>query len=381
MDVHEKPVRGDREGVVPVTLLKINLEVDIMFYLLGLVFVTLAGLGTGSAAWPFKVSRNLRQEKYLLLTMGTALVFIPWTVVSCFLPDPIGLIREVGWKPLVVSNLFSLCWGIANILYVVCVLRIGAALTGAILSAAGMSVGVLLPLVFKGSGQFQGAADLFSVTGLLIVSGLIVVFAGIFLVTIAGSAREKVLNKAEASRADSQASGSFWTGFFLVLLAGFLSAGLSLSFVYGQGPIVDAAGKQGAGPIVATITVWALAVFGGAMVNILYAVVLLTKNRTWFLLLENHPESFYSILGGIQFIVSIVLLGQGMVFLGVLGASVGFGIQQSMQIVGNQLVGFLGGEWKGVTGKPRNVMYAALVVIFLAVVILSFSHFIESRLS
>ncbi len=58
-------------------------------------------------------------------------------------------------------------------------------------------------------------------------------------------------------------------------------------------------------------------------------------------------------MAGLRFIISIVLLGRGMVFPGVLGASVGFGIQQSLQITGNQLVGFIGGEWKGIKGNQE----------------------------
>jgi hypothetical protein len=63
-----------------------------------------------------------------------------------------------------------------------------------------------------------------------------------------------------------------------------------------------------------------------------------------------------------------------MVFLGAMGASVGFGIQQSMQVVGSQLVGFIGGEWKGVGGKPRNRMYWGLIIILIAVLVFSYSN-------
>ena len=63
-----------------------------------------------------------------------------------------------------------------------------------------------------------------------------------------------------------------------------------------------------------------------------------------------------------------------MVLLGALGASIGFGIQQSLQVIGNQLVGFLGGEWKGVGGRPRRVMYLGLAVILIAVCVFAYSN-------
>jgi hypothetical protein len=63
-----------------------------------------------------------------------------------------------------------------------------------------------------------------------------------------------------------------------------------------------------------------------------------------------------------------------MLLLGVFGASVGFAIQQILQIMGNQAVGFLSGEWKNVYGKPRRLMYTALVVLAVAVLIVAFSN-------
>jgi len=65
-----------------------------------------------------------------------------------------------------------------------------------------------------------------------------------------------------------------------------------------------------------------------------------------------------------------------MVFLGVLRTSVGFGIQQSMQIAGNQLVGLISGERKGVYGKPLNLRYMGLAVILIAVIAFPYSNII-----
>ena len=43
-----------------------------MEIIIGLIFVTLAGFGTGSSAWPFKVIKDIHFEQYLFL--------------ACFLP-------------------------------------------------------------------------------------------------------------------------------------------------------------------------------------------------------------------------------------------------------------------------------------------------------
>jgi L-rhamnose-H+ transport protein len=306
--------------------------------------------------------------------MLLAIVIYPWFIVIINVPDPVQVIKTVGFKPLLISNLLTMAWGVANVLFMICVVQIGAALTGAILSALGMSVGVIMPLILKGSGLFNNAPDLFSKPGLFIIAGLFVVLIGVVLLSIAGFKREKFLKNKSGQAQKEQASGNFRNGLFLVVLAGILSSGLGLAFVYGQGPIIEAVKQQGAGEITANFTVWALVCVGGALINVGYAAFWMTKKKIWNLLFIRKDEIICSALFGVQLIVAIILMGRGMVLLGILGASVGYGIMQSMQLVGGQVVGFAGGEWRGVKGKPRRIMYLALGVILIAVIILAYSN-------
>ena len=340
----------------------------------GLMLVTLAGLGTGTSAWPMKIIKDFHFEQYLFVFMLTGLIIYPWLIVLLNVPDFTDVIRTVGWKPLIISNLMSACWGIANILYLIGVVRIGAALTGAILSAVGLAIGVMIPMIFKGSGLFSNAPGIFSGAGMVIVSGLLVIIAGVILVSIAGFGREKILRKNDQSGRNKSTRTFFIKNLLLIILAGFLSSGISFAFVYSQGPIIEAVKQQGAGEIIANFSVWALGMPGGGLISVLYASYLMTKNKTWKQLLLGKAEIFYGSIIGMQFILSIVLMGRGMVLLGSLGASIGFAIQQSMQITGNQLVGFISGEWKAVNGKPRKLMYTAIGIILIAILILAYGN-------
>ena len=85
-------------------------------------------------------------------------------------------------------------------------------------------------------------------------------------------------------------------------------------------------------------------------------------------------ETLLATVIGIQLIAAFALLGRGMLLPGVFGASVGFAIQQILQIMGNQAVGFFSGEWKNVYEKPRQRMYIALVVLAIAVIIVAISN-------
>jgi L-rhamnose-H+ transport protein len=340
--------------------------------LLGVLLVTLAGLGTGTIAWPMKLIRRQRFEHYWFISMFVSLVLVPWLVVVCCVPRPMEVYAEVGWRPILLCNLFSIGWGIANVLYGVCVLRIGAALTGAVLSGLGVAAGVMLPMVLKGSGVFSQAPDLTSKPGLVILSGVVVILAGVVLSTLAGFGRDRLLRK--DSQNDSVAkrtSGSFLTGLAMAVAAGLLSAGIALGFVYAQDPIVAAVRSRGGTAIPANMAVWAIGLIGGAAINIGYPAWLMTKRRSWGMLFVSARDAALALALGLQLILAVALMGKGMLLLGVAGAAIGFGIQQALQLLGNQAVGFLSGEWRGIGGRPLQQMHVAILVLLAAVAVLA----------
>jgi len=128
------------------------------------------------------------------------------------------------------------------------------------------------------------------------------------------------------------------------------------------------------GSIPATFGVFAVGLIGGALVNVGYAVYLLSRNRSWGVLLGSGKEFLLAILIGVNFSLAVALMGKGMLLLGALGASIGFGIQQAMQMTGTQLLGFVSGEWRGVLGRPRTQMYLAIAVLIVAAAIMAYGN-------
>ena len=202
--------------------------------------------------------------------------------------------------------------------------------------------------------------------------GVAIMLIGVIVFSLAGFGRQRALKNNQQN--EGQASGGFLGGLIMCIVAGITSCGIALAFVYSQGPIVEAMKARGAGNIPANFAVWAVGLLGGALVNIGYPAYLMTKNKSWPMLTQCWRDVFFGAIIGIQFIIAIALLGRGMLVLGALGASVGFGIQQAMQIMGNQAVGFISGEWKGVFGLPRSQMYAAIVIVIVAVIVLAYGN-------
>jgi len=335
---------------------------------LGAIAALLAGLIVGTAAWPVKVMKKLEFEQWWFVGMMVALVIIPWTSALASYHKAFAAYSQVPAIVLLKSNLFALGWGIANVLYGICITRMGVALSTAILSGLGVCTGVTLPMLMKGSGLFANAPDLISKAGFVILGGVGVMLAGVVLAALAGSERDKVLAKAE------KRSGKFMVNLVMCVIAGVLSCGLSLAFVYSQGPVVEAMKARGAGDITANLAVWSGGVMSGAIVNILYPVVMMTRKRTWGLLVEGWKEIGLAAATGVHLLVGVALMGRGMVLLGALGASVGFGIQQAVQLISSQGLGYVSGEWRGVYGKPRMMMLFGITILLAAAAVMAYGN-------
>jgi len=406
-----------------------------MTMVLGLLAVAAGGLIMGSGAWPFKLMHKYRFEHWWFVGMLVGLVVMPWTITLVGCPHALQSLRKVPSSALILGNLFAVGWGIANVLCGICYVRIGVALTGAILAGLGVSLGAITPMVFKGSGLFKNAADVGSAAGLTVCGGVALMLVGVVVASVAGFGRDRELKKQQ------ETSGGFLAGLVMTVIAGFLSAFMAFAFVYSQGPIVanlsvvepenaiqvtvegdkgltgeytvgndgtiempgvgriavagvsasDAAARIAdqvktmrpgsdptvrveTGSIAAIFGFSALGLVGGALVNLAYAAYLLTKNKSWGVLAQSGGELALAVIIGIDFSLAVGLANKGMLLLGALGASVGWGIQQAMQMTGTQLLGFISREWRGVYGKPRTQMYLAIGIFVVAAAILAFGN-------
>jgi len=239
--------------------------------------------------------------------------------------------------------------------------RIGASLSFAILSGIGIPLGVIVPMVMKGTGLFQDAPDVNSPAGHAILGAMVLMVIGVLFVAFAGFGRDKMLDKSDVKAG----SGGFLGGLIMCIISGFCSVGPSFAFIYSQEPIIKAMTERGAPDWPAAISVWAMGMFFGGLVNVVYPAILMTKNRSWKVITENPKEIGLSCIVGLNLFLAFGLMFQGMLMLGPLGASVGFGIYFVLQILGAQALGLISGEWRGVKGKPVYQMFTAIALLMV----------------
>jgi hypothetical protein len=127
----------------------------------------------------------------------------------------------------------------------------------------------------------------------------------------------------------------------------------------------------------ATFPVWAIVACSGALLNLIYPMIVMTKNKSWGVLLTHWGEFGLTLIMGVQTVIALTLPGKGILMMGALGGAIGNGIQQAMQMAGGQGTGFISGEWRGVYGKPRWQLFASIVLLILASFILTYSKTLE----
>ena len=333
----------------------------------GIAITILAGLIMGTSPWPIKLMRRFQFEHFAFVSMLVALVILPWSITLLLCPQPFAALREVDPTVLLKANLFAFCWGIAQVLAMLCFVRIGVSLTYGILCSIGAAVGVVVPMVVKASGVFQDSPDLLSRPGLIVLAGMLVMLLGVIFASLAGAGREKL----KAGVASSPARSGFAAGLTMVVAAGVLSVGWGFAFTYCQDSIIAAMKRHGAADFPAGIAVWAVALLGAAVPNVLYPAMLLTRKKSWGVLASCPSEIGLSFIYGVLFFAPSALLGKGMLLLGPLGASLGWGLVQGTLILGGQALGFASGEWRGVGGRPRRQILAAIVLLIVAMTIMA----------
>jgi L-rhamnose-H+ transport protein len=340
---------------------------------LGLLVIVVSGIAIGTSPWPIKCMKRFEYEHWAFVAMFSGLLAGPWLVTVLACPNALGAFRSVGLPVLVKANLFSLSWGIGNILYLLCLLRIGVSLANGILAGVGVSLGVITPMIFKGTGVFSNAPELSSPAGWTILGGVAVMQCGVVLISLAGLGRQGL-------QGDQSGSGSrFLVGLLMAITAAALSVGFSFAFVYSQGPILEAMAVRGAGDAAANVSVWAAGLLAGVLLNVAYPAYLMTKHRSWERLWRNPREVALAATFWLMFFAGLAMMGKGMLLMGSLGASVGFGVQQTIQMLGGQTVGFCSGEWRGTHGKPRVQLYCGILVLLLAAIIMSLGNAIRAQ--
>jgi L-rhamnose-H+ transport protein len=311
-------------------------------------------------------------------------VWALYIVVACLIMPPAVFFLTVSHPHQVLAaaparaEIFALTtgfiWGFSSVLFGLGVSAIGISMANTLVLATGASLGSILPLLILAPdriGQPQGK---------VIMLGTVTALAGMGFCGYAGILRERSEKAAPgASRQMVGVARPLWVGLLICVGAGITSALLNVGYSLSQG-IITSAVQAGNSPSAGSNVIWLLVLGSGAIVNLVYCLYLLGKNRTWanFRQPKSAPLYALAILMGLMWGCGIFAYGSAAPKLGKLGPAIGWPLSLVVSLVTANCVGFLTGEWELSSPAARCWMLVGLGILVATIGVLGWSSRLAS---
>lgn len=331
----------------------------------GFGLILLAAVAGGAFAFPLRVHKQYSWENTWLLTFFFALICIPFTVVTIFLPVWRQAVAAAGTGTVLAAVGFGFLWGWGAVTFAIGISSVGMSLGYATIMGLATAVGSIIPMIRRWD-RIPSDARLF------ILLGIATCLAGVALCGRAGVMRERAASAGSDSSALKKPMRLFLIGLAWCILSGFLSACANLGFDYADRVAVEAQ-RLGAGPLAASIGRWITVYWGGFAAILIGTGSTLLKKGTWrnYFKAGSGRDFTFALIAGCCHFLAQIPYGMGAYYLGALGTSVGWVVNIALSLLVANIIGFVTKEWKGAPRESTRVLFAGLTVLVAAMVILA----------
>ncbi len=343
---------------------------------LGVVLHALGGLAAGSFYLPFKRVRGWAWERYWLTGGIFSWIVAPWVAAALTSPRLLDILRGAPARSLFWTYLLGLLWGVGGLTFGLSMRYLGLSLGYALALGFCAVFGTIVPPLFQ--GQFGGLAS--SLSGQIILSGVIVCLAGIAVCARAGARREK-----EVPAADRKATSPelhFIKGLWVAIFAGIMSSCMAFAFAVGK-PIAERAVSLGTPDLFKNFPVMIVALAGGFTTNAVWCLYLIRRNRKkapdgaaaprapfW-------PNLIFSALAGVTWYLQFFFYGMGTTRMGRYDFS-SWTIHMAFIILFSNLWGLLLREWRGSRRRTLWLVAAGLLVLVVSTIVVGAGNYVAA---
>jgi L-rhamnose-H+ transport protein len=341
-----------------------------MSALIGVGSAVLSGACDGSYGVVMKITKKWEWENIWLLFSISALGVFPLILALWCIPDLMSVYRESPTAAIWATALFGTGWGIGSVCFGLGLYLLGQSIAYTVMMGIIAVGGALAPMLATNS------ATALTSGGLLILMSMVVMIAGVAFCGFAGKLRDE---SAAATSVDPVSGKNNFAFAFLVCLAGgVFSSMFNLAFHYGS-PIAVVAAKQlgeSSSSFRANSPIWALAMLGGFVPNLLYCVYLLNRRGTWAKFRQSQIGVywFWAIVMGALFAAGITCYGVGASNLGRLGTTVAWLVFVSTGILVANVWGVVCGEWTGAPTKAIRRMRWGSTLLLISIGLVSYGN-------
>lgn len=333
------------------------------------------GIGASCAALCYTPEKKVRQwswQSYWLAQAFVCWLLLPVVVAWITIPDLGTVLAEAPSNVMINTFLLGMAYGVGGTAFGMAIRYVGYSLTYAIAVGLSCVLGTIIPPLVRGE-----LGTLLSQTGSgFIVAGMLTGLIGIGLCGRAGRGKEKDLSSSESLK-----GFSIKKGLPLCILAGILSAVYGFSLDHGQ-PIAEIAAAHGAGNYQGNV-IYIFSNSGAFLTTLIYCGYLHTRQRTWgeYSFFGSGgarplgPNFLLATLTGTLWYFQFFFYGFGHVRMGTYKPT-SWAIHMIMLVMLSALTGLILKEWKGSSKKTMRFLFAALLILVSAVIILTFGNYL-----
>ncbi|MFL9484045.1 L-rhamnose/proton symporter RhaT [Chitinophagaceae bacterium LWZ2-11] len=356
-----------------------------MGVILGVIFHFIGGFASGSFYIPFKKVKGWNWETYWLIGGIFSWLIVPPLAAYLTIPDFTAIIKATDAKTLGLTYLFGTLWGIGGLTYGLGVRYLGVSLGSSIILGLCMVGGALMPALYYQFNPTQGKDSIGLLTnthwGLTILSGLAVCIIGIIICGKAGVRKEKEIPTEKATQNNKEYK--FGLGLTVGIISGILSACFNFGIEAGK-PMADVANTlwKAANPsepgnfLFQNNVTYVVILWGGLTTNFIWCIILNARNKTFGdYTNKNVPRLanvIFCALAGTTWFLQFFFYGMGESKMGN-GAS-SWILHMAFIILIANAWGLALKEWKGVSGKTKNLVILGIFTIIISVLIVGYGN-------
>ncbi len=345
--------------------------------ILGVIFHFLGGFASGSFYMAFKKVRNWAWESYWLIGGLFSWLIVPPLAAYLTIPGFSEIIDQADVTVFSWTYVMGVLWGIGGLTYGLGIRYLGMSLGNSVILGYCAAFGSLIPPIFYNyfpqDGKISFTHMMSTPGGRLVLLGVLVCLAGIFICGKAGMMKEKDLPEEEKRK--SIAEFSLTKGLIVATISGILSACFNFGIEAGK-PMAEAAVKLGHNPLFQNNVTYVVLLWGGLTTNFIWCIILNAKNKTFSDYTDRRTplanNYIFSALAGTTWFLQFFFYGMGESKLGN-GAS-SWILHMAFIILVSNMWGIVLKEWKGVRPGTRITITLGILTILASVILVGIGN-------
>jgi len=378
---------------------------------LGVVFHWLGGLASGSFYVPYRFVRKWSWEVYWLVGGFFSWIIAPWVLASIKTNDLFAVLSSAPGSSLGWAYFWGAMWGLGGLTFGLTMRYLGMSLGMGVALGYCAVFGTLMPPIFH--GEFMPKI-LGTVSGQVILIGVVICVLGIAVAGMAGMSKERELSE-EQKRATIK-EFNFARGILVATFSGVMSA----SFAYGLDaatPIADLSRQHGTPELWTGLPKLCVVLLGGFTSNFIWCAYLNIRNRTGYqyfsptlredtqaraaaagservgervsrLVVEQSLEVasganavpmvknyFFSALAGTTWYMQFFFYTMGETQMGDYKFS-SWTLHMASIIIFSSLWGIALREWKGSSAFTKTLLFLGLLVLVFSTIVVGFGNYL-----